>query len=126
MLGEPPVAGEGKHPLRARIGPPRRDGPPYQWWRATCYVREYVRNKCGTICKDVETVHICADPLIRYHLLKFCMNTLLSFLSRNVTPDNMASSSTDPAHIGPVHVDQKIVKEVLSAVARLVLPQETL
>jgi hypothetical protein len=27
----------------------------------------------------------------------------------------MATSSTDPAHIGPVHVDQKIVKEVLSA-----------
>jgi len=43
------------------------------------------------------------------------MNTRLSFLSRNVTPDNMATSRTDPAHIGPVHVDQKIVKEVLSA-----------
>jgi hypothetical protein len=79
------------------------------------YVREYVRNKCGTICKDVETMRICSDPLIRYHLLKFCMNTRLSFLSRNVTPDNMATSSTDPAHIGHVHVDQKIVKEVLSA-----------
>jgi hypothetical protein len=39
------------------------------------YVREYVRNKCGTICKDVETMRIYADPLIRYHLLKFCMNT---------------------------------------------------
>ena len=36
------------------------------------------------------------------------MNTRLSFLSRNVTPDNMATSST-------VHVDQKIVNEVLSA-----------
>jgi hypothetical protein len=60
-------------------------------------------------------MRICSDPLIRYHLLKFCMNTRLTFLSRNVTPDNMATSSTDPAHIGPVHVDQKIVKEVLSA-----------
>jgi hypothetical protein len=74
------------------------------------YVREYVRKKCGTICKDVSTRRICSDPLIRYHLLKFCMNTRLSFLSRNVTPDNMATSSTDPAHIGPVHVDQKIAK----------------
>jgi hypothetical protein len=46
------------------------------------YVRWYVRNKCGTICKDVEAMRICADPLIRYHLLKFCMNTRLSFLSR--------------------------------------------
>jgi hypothetical protein len=63
------------------------------------YVREYVLNKCDTICKDVETMHICSDPLIRYHLLKFCMNTRLSFLSRNVTPDNMATSSTEPAHI---------------------------
>ncbi len=26
-------------------------------------VREYVRNKCGTICKDVETMRICSDPL---------------------------------------------------------------
>ena len=27
----------------------------------------------------------------------------------------MATSSADPAHKGPVHVDQKIVNEVLSA-----------
>jgi hypothetical protein len=26
------------------------------------YVRQYVRNKCGTICKDIETMRICADP----------------------------------------------------------------
>ena len=50
------------------------------------YVREYVRNKCGTICKDIEQMRVCADPLIRYQLLKFCMNTRLSFLSRNVIP----------------------------------------
>ena len=56
-------------------------------------VREYVRNKCGTICKDVETMRICSDPLIRYHLLKFCMNTRLSFLSRNVTPDSLSHST---------------------------------
>ena len=44
------------------------------------YVREYVRNKGGTICKDIDQMRICADPLIRYQLLKFCMNTRLSFL----------------------------------------------
>ena len=49
------------------------------------YVREYVRNKCGTtICKDIDQMRVCADPLIRYQLLKLCMNTRLSFLSRNV------------------------------------------
>ena len=81
------------------------------------YVREYVRSKCGTICNDVEQMRVCSDPLIRYQLLKFCMNTRLSFLSRNVTPDNMASccDPLDRAHIGPAHVDQKIVHEVLSA-----------
>jgi hypothetical protein len=79
------------------------------------YIRAYVRSKCGTICKDVDTMRICSDPLIRYQLFKFCMNTRLSFLSRNVTPENMATSSDDHAHMGPVHVDQKIVKEVLSA-----------
>jgi hypothetical protein len=60
-------------------------------------------------------MRVCADPLIRYHLLKLCMNTRLSFLSRNVTLDNMATSCEDPAHIGPVHVDQKILNKVLSA-----------
>ena len=80
-------------------------------------VREYVRSKCGTICNDVEQMRVCSDPLIRYQLLKFCMNTRLSFLSRNVTPDNMASccDPLDRAHIGPAHVDQKIVHEVLRA-----------
>jgi hypothetical protein len=80
-------------------------------------VREYVRSKCGTICNDVEQMRVCSDPLIRYQLLKFCMNTRLSFPSRNVTPDNMASccDPLDRAHIGPAHVDQKIVHEVLRA-----------
>jgi hypothetical protein len=27
---------------------------------ASHYVREYVRNKCGTICKDVKTMRVCA------------------------------------------------------------------
>ena len=60
-------------------------------------------------------MRVCADPLIRYQLLKFCMNTRLSFLSRNVTPDNMATDCDDRAHIGPAHVDNKIVQEVLRA-----------
>jgi len=79
------------------------------------YVREYVRNKCGTICKDIDQMRVCADLLIRYQLLKFWMNTRLSFLSRNVTPDNMATDCDDRAHIGPAHVDNKIVQEVLRA-----------
>jgi hypothetical protein len=43
------------------------------------------------------------------------MNTRLSFLSRHVTPDNMATCSDDQPHIGPIHVDKKIVREVLRA-----------
>jgi hypothetical protein len=44
------------------------------------------------------------------------MNTRLSFLSpRNVTPDNMATCVEDRARIAPVHVDKKIVHEVLRA-----------
>ena len=57
------------------------------------YVQEYVQNNCGIICKDVEKMRAMSDPLIRFHLLIFCMGTRLSYLSRNVTPDNMASSS---------------------------------
>ena len=81
---------------------------------ASQYIRECVRSKCGAICKDVEQMRVC-DPLIRYQLLKFCMNTRLSFLSRNVTPDNMAICSDDQPHIGPIHVYKKIVREVLRA-----------
>jgi hypothetical protein len=80
------------------------------------YVREYVRNKCGNTCKDVAKMRVvCANQLIRYQLLNFCMNTCLSFLSCNITPDNMTTCCEDPAHIGPVHVDRQIVNEVLSA-----------
>ena len=60
-------------------------------------------------------MRVCADPLIRYQLLKFCMNTRLSVLSRNVIPDNMATDCNDLAHIAPAHVDNKIVQEVLRA-----------
>jgi hypothetical protein len=82
---------------------------------ASQYIREYVRSKCGAIYKDVEQMRVCSDPLIRYQLLKFCMNTRLSFLSRNVTPDNVAICSDDQPHIGPIHVYKKIVREVLRA-----------
>ena len=83
---------------------------------ASQYIREYVRSKCGAIRKDVEQIRVCgSDPLIRYQLLKCCMNTRLSFLSRNVTPDNMATCSADQPHIGPIHVHKKIVREVLRA-----------
>ena len=60
-------------------------------------------------------MHLCADLLIKFHRLKFRMDTRLAFLSRNVAPDNMTTSSEDPAHKSPVHVNQKIVNEVLSA-----------
>ncbi len=43
------------------------------------------------------------------------LNTRLSFLLRNVAPENMATSSEDLAHKCPAYVDQKIVNEVLSA-----------
>ena len=43
------------------------------------------------------------------------MNMRLSFLSRNVTPENMATSSDNHVHMGTHHVDRKIVKAVLSA-----------
>jgi hypothetical protein len=67
------------------------------------------------ICKDIDQMRVCADPLIRYQLFQFCMNTRLSFLSRNVTPDNMATDCDDRAHIDPAHVDNKIVQEVIRA-----------
>ena len=47
-------------------------------------------------CRTSKRCRASVDPLIRYHLLKFCMNTRLSFpgLSRNVTPDFGQSTKT--------------------------------
>jgi len=58
-----------------------------------------------------------SDPLIHYHLLKFCMNTRLDFLGRNVIPANMHTANEDLRHIGPRHVDVKIADEVLCSAA---------
>ena len=77
------------------------------------FVHAFVRDKCETICKDVEQMRLMSDPLIHYHLLKFCMNTRLDFLGRNVIPANMHTANDDLRHIGPRHVDVKITDEVL-------------
>ena len=50
-------------------------------------------------------MRLMSDPLIHYHLLKFCMNTRLDFLGRNVIPANMHTANEDLRHIGPRHVD---------------------
>jgi hypothetical protein len=65
----------------------------------------------------VPTAHLPehVDPL-RFHAAGLYLDRWKQWIGNgNVTPDNMATSRTDPVHIGPVHVDQKIVKEVLSA-----------
>ena len=51
------------------------------------YVREYVRNKCGTICKDIDQMRVCADPLT---------DKCLQITTRGLTPSYKHSSR--PTH----------------------------
>jgi hypothetical protein len=57
---------------------------------------------------DVEKVEVVSDPLIHFHLLRFCQNTRLSYLSRNVPPSVMVNTSCNVQH-----VDHSIVKSIL-------------
>ena len=48
------------------------------------FVHNFVADKASKILADVEKVQVVSDPLIHFHLLFFCQNTLFGYLSRNV------------------------------------------
>ena len=71
-------------------------------------MHKFVAEKATEIMADVEKVKVVSDPLIHFHLLRFCQNTRLSYLSRNVPPSVMVNASCNVQH-----VDNAIVKSIL-------------
>ena len=72
------------------------------------FVQAFVTEKTTVIMEDVKKLQILTDPLIHFELVRFCHNTRLSYLSRNLSPEVM----TDMAG-GVQSVDQTIVDEIL-------------
>ena len=72
------------------------------------FVQAFVTEKTIVFLEDVKKLQILTDPLIHFELVRFCHNTRLSYLSRNLSPEVM----TDMAG-GVQSVDQTIVDEIL-------------
>ena len=72
------------------------------------FVHKFVTEKATEIMANVEKVKVVSDPLIHFHLLRFCQNIRLSNVSRNVPPSVMFNASCNVQH-----VDHAIVKSIL-------------
>ena len=57
------------------------------------FVHAYVRANAVEIGNDVQKLSIITDPKIHYDLLGFCQHTRLGFLSRNLPPEVMMTST---------------------------------
>jgi hypothetical protein len=53
------------------------------------FVHKFVAENESEIMADVEKLKMVSDPLIHFHLLRFCQNTFFSYLSRHVPPPVM-------------------------------------
>ena len=71
-------------------------------------VQKCVADKVSEILADVEKVKVVSDPLIHFHLLRFCQNTRLGYLSRHVPSAVIVNACCNVAH-----VDNAIVKSIL-------------
>ena len=71
-------------------------------------MHKFVAEKATEIMADVEKLKVVSDPLVHSHLLLFCQNTRLSYLSRNVPPSVMVYASCNVQN-----VDHAIVKSIL-------------
>ena len=78
------------------------------------FVQQFVAKKTSEIIHDVEKVQVVTDPLIHFHLLRFCQNTRLAYLNRSVPPEVMAAG---PCNLQ--HVDSAIVKAILGRGTKL-------
>ena len=73
------------------------------------FVHKFAAEMATEIIVDVEKVKVVSDPLIHLHLLRFCQNTRLSYLSRNVPRSVIVNA---PCNVQHVDVDHVIVKSI--------------
>ena len=73
------------------------------------FVHAFVADKTRKMVQDVKELQILTDPDIHYKLIKFCHNTRLAHLNRNLPPTTMANTAC-----GVQTVDSAVVNEVLA------------
>ena len=71
-------------------------------------MQTFVADKASKILEDVEKVKMVSDPLVHFHFLRFCQNTRLGYLSRNVPPSVVVNAPCNVQHVGDA-----IVKSIL-------------
>jgi len=54
------------------------------------WVQQFVQAKAAAVKVDVGKLDIISDGLIHYQMLRFCQNTCLAFLGRNLISDIFA------------------------------------
>jgi hypothetical protein len=72
------------------------------------FVTAFVKTKTSAMVDDVRKLRVLSGPLTHTRLVKFCHNTRLSYLNRNLPPDVMRNPTC-----GLQTVDQAISLEVL-------------
>ena len=73
------------------------------------FVQAFVADKTRKMVQDVKELQLLTDPDIHFKLVKFCHNTRLAHLNRNLPPTTMANPAC-----GVQTVDQAVVNEVLA------------
>ena len=70
------------------------------------FMSSFVHNKVLAVAQDVEKLAIMSDSLVHYHLLKYCQNSRLGYLNRNLPPHVMRNEISNK--LGIQHIDIKI------------------
>ena len=84
---------------------------------STEFITAFVKAKTSDMVDDVKKLRVLSDPLTHARLIKFCHNTRLSYLNRNLPPDVMRNPTC-----GLQTVDQAISLEVMRRGTDLGLP----
>ena len=73
------------------------------------FVHAFVADQTRKMVQDVKELQLSTDPDIHIKLIKFCHNTRLAHLNRNLPPTTMANPAC-----GVQTVDSAVVNEVLA------------
>ena len=58
------------------------------------FITEFVKDKTSAMVDDVRKLRVLSDPLTHTRLVRFCHNTRLSYLNRNLPPDVMRNPTS--------------------------------
>ena len=73
------------------------------------FAQAFVKEKTKTMVEGIKQLQLLADPGVHFKLIRFCHNTRLSHLNRNLPPTTMANQAC-----GVQTVDYAVANEVLA------------